>query len=183
MSKPVKVEWKELPPASPSRVPGQDVLDAVKKLKERPGCWAIVQRDVPGAHAGARFKKRGCEVATRQNKDTTPPTIDLFARWPEADPQAVAGASAIAEIADKAPGRGQTSQEPAAPAAAAPEPAPETPPAAPSAEDIESALRLEGEKYGIQFPASFDFTNPVNAKAARERISFARGRARRANGI
>jgi hypothetical protein len=190
MSKPIEVEWKELPKSTFGRNAGSEVLAAVQKLQERPGRWAIVQRDVPAAYAGDKFKRRGCEVASRTNTDTTPPTIDIYARWPEPDPEAVAAAAVIDAITSKAGSRARAGRirKPDAPAQTAqasdagPVDLAEAPPAAPSPEDIESALRTQGEAVGIQFPASFDFSNPVNAKAARERISFARGRARRANG-
>jgi hypothetical protein len=207
MSKSIKVEWAELPPPISGRSASSAVLDAIEQLKERPGCWAIVERDVSATHMADKFKRRGCEVASRRNPGTNPPTVHIYARWPKSAPDEPAPLLSTLTAEAKARARArrtaQAETDPAlTEAAATPDDAPKTveqsgpptikerparvetppitePPSAPSPEDIESALRTQGEAVGIQFPAGFDFTDPTAAKAARERISFARGRARR----
>lgn len=83
----VELEWGELPPAARPGRKGNQWDSTVAALRERPGEWACVQRDVASASL-KRLTERGCEAVTRPASSGASgangrPRRDVWARWPK----------------------------------------------------------------------------------------------------
>lgn len=76
------LQFAPLPPKTAGR-PRSSKYDAVvAQLRERPGEWALVAKDVPSGTA-AHFKRRGAETTTRNNRIVDGRTVsDVWARVP-----------------------------------------------------------------------------------------------------
>lgn len=73
------LEWKEPPPKG-----NGDVDRVVQLLKQNPGKWARVSKDMASSGAGAKWRKAGCDIAVRpaeKPRADGKSSYDVYARW------------------------------------------------------------------------------------------------------
>lgn len=129
----VEMKWQNPPSRSTL---GALYDEMIAELTTNPGEWALIKEDWKTSAPPAAFQKAGCETTTRANKDTSPKTWSLYARYPLARQRA---ADPVPADVDKAKvrqavrtGTALTPPPPAAPRRQPPAPAPAAPACGPA---------------------------------------------------
>jgi hypothetical protein len=75
------LEWKQPPVNAKGARRALEIDAVVDELRQHPGEWAIVARNVNSANTRT-WTKRGCEVTTHR-EEVNALNITIYARWPE----------------------------------------------------------------------------------------------------
>lgn len=76
----MELEWKEPPPEA--TIVGKNMA-IVAALKQKPGVWARLKKNVSAGSAADQFKKLGVQVVVhRINPRERPARYDIYGRWP-----------------------------------------------------------------------------------------------------
>ena len=88
--------WKEPPPRRSGA--GADYAGVIEQLKANPGRWALITDQWSTNAAPTAFAKAGCEVTCRRIKDSNPRKFEVYARYPETQPEEATHADPKADV-------------------------------------------------------------------------------------